>query len=49
MNGFYYNDVDDFRPPYKLIGKVDMELFRYKYFHLTNKSKGLHIRFTRTW
>jgi hypothetical protein len=49
MNGFYFNDIADFRLPYKLLGNVERENFKYKYFHLANKSKGLHIRFTRTW
>lgn len=39
------NDLDDFRMPYKIYGKIDLEIVVDKYQRLTNKPKSyLQIR-----
>ena len=40
------NDSEDFKIPYKIHGKIDMELMMQKYNGLTNKPKyNLCVRF----
>jgi len=39
------NDLDDFKMPYKVYGKFDLEVMIDKYHRLNNKSKGLMVRF----
>jgi hypothetical protein len=39
------NDMDDFKMPYKIYGKLDKELMIDKYKRLRNFSYGLLVRF----
>lgn len=40
------NDIEDFKIPYKIYGKIDLEIMLDKYNRLTNKPKSyLHVRF----
>lgn len=39
------NDMDDFKMPYRLYGKTDLEVMLDKYQRLSNKSYGLTVRF----
>ncbi len=40
------NDSDDFKMPYQVYGKVDLEIVTDKYNRLTNKPKSyLQVRF----
>jgi hypothetical protein len=41
------NDLEDFKMPYQIYGKNDLEIMLDKYNRLTNKPKTyLHVRFT---
>ncbi|MCC5641261.1 hypothetical protein LC593_36790 [Nostoc sp. CHAB 5844] len=39
------NDEVDFKMPYRIIGKFDLEVMRDKYQRLHNDSYGLIVRF----
>jgi hypothetical protein len=39
------NDPRDFKMPYKVYGKIDLEIMNSKYQRLHNFSKGLSMRF----
>jgi hypothetical protein len=38
------NDPDDFKMPYQIYGKIDLELLTDKYNRLTNQSKHPLVR-----
>ncbi|MBE9210231.1 hypothetical protein IQ244_27785 [Nostoc sp. LEGE 06077] len=40
------NDEADFKMPYRIVGKTDLEVMRDKYQRLHNDSYGLIVRFT---
>ncbi len=39
------NDPGDFKTPYKIYGRIDLEIMQFKYQQLHNFSKGLSVRF----
>lgn len=39
------NDMNDFKMPYRLYGKTDLEVMADKYSKLKNNSHGLVVRF----
>lgn len=41
---FYENDLDDFKMPYKIYGKTDMEIMKDKYMKLRKSSHGYIVR-----
>lgn len=41
------NDLDDFKIPYRIVGKQDYEVLKSKYLKLHNLSKGVIIRYTQ--
>ncbi|QSJ17692.1 hypothetical protein JYQ62_02095 [Nostoc sp. UHCC 0702] len=42
------NDLEDFKMPYQIHGKCDLENMQAKYQKLDNLSKGLNVRFNGT-
>lgn len=43
----FENDMDDFKMPYKMYGKTDLEVMTMKYKKLSNNSHGLIVRLKR--
>lgn len=43
----FENNMDDFKMPYGLYGKTDLEIMMMKYKKLTNNSHGLIVRLKR--
>lgn len=39
------NDLEDFKMPYRIVGKTDLEIMQDKYQRLHNNSYGLIVRF----
>ncbi|BAZ50514.1 hypothetical protein NIES4103_31300 [Nostoc sp. NIES-4103] len=39
------NDTQDFKMPYQIYGKCDLDNMQAKYQKLNNLSKGLNVRF----
>jgi hypothetical protein len=40
----YLNDPDDFKMPYRLYGKTDLENMLHRYQKLSNRGYGLIVR-----
>lgn len=45
----YQNDLRDFKMPYRLYGRTDLEITKRKYQELSNFSYGLIVRLNRKW
>ncbi|QMS87311.1 hypothetical protein HUN01_06830 [Nostoc edaphicum CCNP1411] len=41
------NDPRDFKMPYRIFGKIELEVMKNKYQRLNNKSKALSVRFVK--
>lgn len=40
----FENDMDDFKMPYRLYGKTDLEIMTMRYKKLSNNTNGLIVR-----
>lgn len=43
------NNLADFKPPYKIVGKVDYEILKERYLRLHNKSFSVYKRHLSGW
>jgi hypothetical protein len=44
------NDLADFKLPYQIAGKIDLEVMTDRYNHLSNKPKPLEVRWSgKSW
>ncbi len=45
----YENDMDDFKMPYRMYGKTDLEIMIMRYKRLSNSTHGLVMRLKTGW
>lgn len=43
------NDMDDFKMPYRLVSRTDLEIMTRKYQELSNRGYGLIVRLRSQW
>lgn len=43
------NDLDDFKMPYRLYSKTDLEVMKRRYQELSNRGYGLIVRLRTQW
>lgn len=45
----FENDMDDFKMPYRMYGKTDLEIMTMRYKKLSNNTHGLVVRLRKQW